>query len=424
MAIRLTGLSQIAIGSWEFYKAKKALEEGNLSEEESFSRKIFNMTKVGIGALKLALIGYSSSYIIFPLLNNETFSNIDIGLLATFAAGYAVLSFSDFYGSFLNDEALNYKHNQSRLENNFKIKLNDNDSFQLNASEAYQLYMFGNKLATGNPLDSFMFKVKNKINTWKLKLNIEDNKDFGIIRKNIYKILKISGISSIMDSIYSKAKIKEEAFNTIKKFTDINSLSNKEFMEYIKKDHKKISSNEEDIKYKLKEVNQEAIINSYQKILIQNLQLFFSQVVIEYNKNKEIDKELILKFYQLKEQNTIKSNKNILFEEYSKISKMLLNDEQTILKAKFKKPEDVLKYLGSEFLDKKDKIRFLNFDSIFKIERKNIINKKNGLSKINKNIYEDKKGSFTEIDFDNNIINNFKTKNKNLETIKKKLKNE
>lgn len=61
---------------------------------------------------------------------------------------------------------------------------------------------------------------------------------------------------------------------------------------------------------------------------------------------------------------------------------------------------------------------------MFKLERKEIINKKNGLSKINKNIYEDKKGSFTAIDFDNNIINNFKIKNKNLETIKNKLKNE
>ena len=159
MGIRLTGLTQIAIGSWEFYKAKKALEAGNLSEEESLSRKRFNMTKVGIGALKLALIGYSSSAVISPLLNNATFSNTDISLLATFAAGYAVLSLSDVYSSFLTDEAINYKYNQSRLENKFKIKLNNSDSFQLNAAEAYQLYMFGNKLATGNPVDSFMFKV-------------------------------------------------------------------------------------------------------------------------------------------------------------------------------------------------------------------------------------------------------------------------
>jgi hypothetical protein len=410
MSIRLTGLPQIATGAWELYKARKALMEGNLSEEDSTSRQRFNRTKVGIGALKLALIGYSASNVVYPLLNNETLSNTDIGILATFAAGYAVLSIHDIYSSFLTDEAVNYKYNQSILENNFKIKLTDNNIFEMTASESYQLFMFGNKLATGNPVDSFIFKIKEKINNWKLNFNIEDNKDFGIIRKNIYKTLKLIGVDKLMDSIYSNAKIKKEAFEIIKSFTDIKSPVNKEFMEYLKKDHTGVFSNEDDIKSKLKDINQEAIIKTYQKMLTQNIQLFFSKFVIDYlNGNKNED--LLLKFLKLKDQNTLKSNNTIIIEEYSKISKissMLLNKEKNIIKDRFKTNLDVLKYLESNLLDKNNKIKFLDFGNMFKLERKEIINKKNGLSKINKNIYEDKKGCFTEINFDKNIISKTK----------------
>lgn len=423
MAIRLTGLSQIAIGSWDFYKAKKALQEGNLSEEESLSRKRLNQAKVGLGALKLVLIGYTSSSIISPLLNNESFSNTDIALLATFAAGYAVLSFQDVYSPFLNDEAINYKYNQSKLEEKFKIKLNDNEGFQLQGGDAYRLYMLGNKLSTGNPVDSLMFNVREKINTWKLKLNLDKDKEIGIIRKSIYKILKFNGISSILDSVYSKAKIKEESIKTIKEFSDFKSLSNKEFMEYIKKENKEISSNEEDIKSKLKEINQEAIIKSHKKILVQNLQLFFSQVVMDYN-NGNIDKKLLEKFEKLNEQNTIKSKNIVLFEEYSKISKisrMMLNKED--LKDKFKTNSDVFKYLGSQFLTKEGNVKFLNFDSIFKLERKSIINNKNGLNKINTNIYEDKKANFAELSFENNLITQFSIIKENKKTISNKLNN-
>lgn len=407
--MKFTGLPQIAIGSWELYKAKKALIEGILSEEESLSRRKFNQTKVGIGAIKLALIGYSTSAVISPILNNSTFSNIEIGLLATFAAGYAVLSCSDVYSSLLTDEAINYKHNQSNLENKFKIKLNEKNGFELNSGEAYQLYMLGNKLATGNPVDSFIFNIKEKINNWKLNFNIDEKKYFGVLKNSIYKILKNTGIESIMNSIYSKSTIKQESFNTIKKFTDINSLENKEFMEYIKKEHKEISANPDDIKIKLKEINQEAIVKSYQKILIQNLQLFFAQVVMDYN-NGNINKDLILQFNKLNEKNIIKSKKEILFEEYSKIekiSKLMLDDDKKTIKEKFKKPEDVFKYLESQFITNNNSIKFLNFDNIFKLERKAILNKKNGLSKLNDNIYEDKKGCFTEINFENNIITKF-----------------
>lgn len=181
--------------------------------------------------------------------------------------------------------------------------------------------MLGNKLSSVNPVDSLMFNIKNTINNWKLKFNIEKPEEFEYIRKNIYTILKKSGIESIMNSIHFKSKIKEESIKTIKEFSDIKYLSNKEFMEHIKKENKEISSNEENIKSKLKEINQEAIIKSHKKILVQNLQLFFSQVVMDYNKGN-IDIKLIEKFEKLNEQNTIKSKKDILIEEYSKISKI------------------------------------------------------------------------------------------------------
>ena len=36
MAYKLTGLTDIAIGSWEFQKARKNFNEGNISKETNF----------------------------------------------------------------------------------------------------------------------------------------------------------------------------------------------------------------------------------------------------------------------------------------------------------------------------------------------------------------------------------------------------
>lgn len=422
MSIKTIGIPDILTASWEFYKAKKAFNLGEISEETSISKKRFNRTKVGIGALKLVLIGYATSEVILPIINSNNFSNIDIGLLATFAAGYSVLKFADIHSNILSDEANNYKYKQSDLEKNFKIE-SKNKAFELNAAESYQLYMFGNKLLTSNPVDSFIFKIKDKINNWNINFKLKENKEFGIIKKNIYKILTKIGIKSFLDKKSANSLVKGELFENIKQFSDINSSVNKEFMEHIKNNHKEISQNEDDIKIKLKEVNQDAIIKSYQKMLVQNLQLFFSQVVIDYNNGKS-DKKLLEKFEKLNEQNTIKSKNIVLFEEYSKISKisrMMLNKED--LKDKFKTNSDVFKYLGSQFLTKDGNVKFLNFDSIFKLERKSIINNKNGLNKINTNIYEDKKANFAELSFENNLITQFSIIKDNKKTISNKLNN-
>ena len=421
MSIKPIGIPDILTASWEFYKAKRALNLGQISEELSITKRRYHRTKIGIGALKLTLIGYAASEIIFPIIQSQNFSNIEIGILATFAAGYSVLKFADINSNILTDEANNYKYKQSELESNFKIK-SKKESFEINAAEAYQLYMFGNKLLTSNPVDSFIFKIKDKINNWKKNFRLEESIEFGIIRKNIYKILMKVGVKSLFDKISSKALIKEELLETIKDFTNIKSSVNKEFMEHIKKNHKELFLHEDDIKVKLKEINQEAIIKAYQKMLVQNLQLFFSQVVIDYNRGK-VDRKLLEKFLNLNEQNTIKSKNIILFEEYSKISKiskMMINNEN--LKEKFKTNSDVFKYLGSEFLTKDGKIKFLNFDNIFKLERKSIINNKNGLNKINKNIYEDKKANFSELSFDNNLINQFSVIKENKKINSNKLK--
>lgn len=406
MAYKLTGLTDIAIGSWEYHKASKALREGNISEETSLSRKRYNRTKAGIGALKLALIGYASTAVLTPTLSNNSFSNIDIGLLSAFAAGYAVLGFSTLYSNILSDEASNYKYNQSNLENDFKIISNDKKHYELNAGEAYQLYMFGNKLATGNPVDSFMFKIKNKINDWKLNFEIDKDNEFGIIKKSIHQILKKTGIENLMNEIYEKSLMKKTAYETLKTHTDLKSADNQEFVKYINTKHKDIASNPDDVKSKLKEINQEAILKTYQKLLVQNLQIFFSQVVNDYNKGI-VHKDLIMKFEKLNQQNTINSNKEHLFGEYEKISKIarrMINNED--LSTKFKSNIDTLKYLGSDIVDKNNTIKFLNFENIFKMEKKAIVNLKNGISKKNDNIYQDKKACFNELSFDEAHINN------------------
>lgn len=422
MSIKPIGIPDILTASWEFYKAKKALSLGDISEELSITKRRYHRTKVGIGALKLVLIGYATSEVILPMIQSQNFSNLDIGILATFAAGYSVLKFADINSNILSDEANNYKYKQSELEEKFKIK-SKKEAFEINAAEAYQLYMFGNKLLTSNPVDSFIFKIKDKINNWKKDFKLEESTEFSIIRNKIYKILIKVGIKSLFDKISSKALVKQELLETIKDFTDIKSSVNKEFMEHMKKNHKELFLNEDDIKIKLKEVNQEAIIKSYQKMLVQNLQLFFSQVVIDYN-NGKVDKNLLEKFEKLNDQNTIKSKNIILFEEYSKISKiskMMINKEN--LKDKFKTNSDVFKYLGSQFLTEDGKVKFINFDNIFKLERKSIINNRNGLNKINTNIYEDKKANFSELSFENNLINQFSITKENKKINSNKLNN-
>lgn len=407
MAYKLTGLSEIAIGSWEFHKARKNFNEGNISKETSITRKRFNGTKVGIGVLKMIFMGLGANKIASPIIANSNLSAIDIGVLSAFAAGYAVLSFSNVYFSILTDEAINYKYHQSKLENQFKIISNDKSIFELNAGEAYQLYMFGNKISSGNPMDSFLFKIKNKVNEWKLNFQINEDSEYNIIKKTLYKILDKTGIAALMNSIYSKATVKKEAYETLKKFSDLKSTENNEFMKYIKNKHKEISYNEEDIRVKLKDINQEAILKAYQNLLIQNLQIFFTQIVKDY-KNNIMHKNLIEKFAELDKQNILHASKTHLIPEYKKISTLarkMINKED--ISDKFKDNIETLKYLGSNCIDKNKNIKFLNFENMFKLERKAIINEKNGLIKSNTNIYQDKKACFTEINLNTEDINKF-----------------
>lgn len=180
---KLTGLPDIAIGSWEYYKARKALNEGKLTPETSLTRKRQYRAKIGIGALKISMMGMMAQEILYPMItnfNNYDFNKTEISIMAAFAAGYAVLGMSIGYASIFNDEASNYKYNQSALENKFKLKLKDNQNNEINAGEAYQLFMFGNKLATGNPIDNFLFKIKNKVLEWKMNFNLEQKKNIAL----------------------------------------------------------------------------------------------------------------------------------------------------------------------------------------------------------------------------------------------------
>lgn len=403
MAYKLTGLTDIAIGSWEYYKARKALNEGNISEETALSRKRYNRTKVGIGALKLAIMGAMTQEIVMPMLNNHSFSGTDIGLLSAFAAGYAVLGVSIGYSSILNDEASNYKYNQSALEKKFNFKMNSNNNYELDAGESYQLFMFGNKIATGNPVDSFLFKIKNKVFEWQSNMKIEQDPEYHIIKSNIHKMLNKIGISNFINNIAAKGEMKKEAYDTIKIHADPKSKVNEEFRKYMESKKSEISSNEDDVKGKLKEINQEAILKAYQKLLVQNLQLFFAQVMNDYNKGV-IHKELIQDFAKLNAENTKKKDNVVLFKEYEKISKLatkMLNGDK--MDKQFKTPVDILRYFDSKNITKDGIIKIIDFNNTFYLEKKAILNEKNGLLKNDKNIYEDKKSIgnvfTTDLDF-------------------------
>lgn len=421
---KLTGLPDIAIGSWEYYKARKALNEGKLTEETSLTRKRQYRAKIGIGALKISMMGVMAHEILYPMVtnfNNYNFNTNEIGIMAAFAAGYAVLGMSIGYASIFNDEASNYKYKQSDLENKFKLKLTSSKNNEINSGETYQLFMFGNKIATGNPVDNFLFKIKNKVLEWKSNFNVEQKEEYNIIKNSIYNFLNNIGITNFISNIASKAKMKKEAYDIIKINADINSKENEEFKKYIKNKKPEISLNDDDIKKELKSINQEAIINTYQKVLIQNLQLFFAEVLSDYNKGI-VHKNLIEDFSKLAKDNTIKKDRTILIEEYEKISKLaskMLKNEN--LQNNFKKPMDTLIYLNGKNIDKNGKFKIIRFNETFSLEKKSILNEKNGTIKTNANIYEDRKAKFTELSqFDDlSKFVSIKNNNNSIKEIKK-----
>ncbi len=424
MAYKLTGLTDIAIGAWEYHKARKALNEGNISEETALSRKRYNRTKIGIGALKLAIMGAMTQEVVMPILKNHAFSGTDIGLLSAFAAGYAILGVSIGYSAILNDEASNYKYSQSALESKFKFKMAQTNNYELDVGESYQLFMFGNKIATGNPVDSFLFKMKSKVFEWQSHLKIEQDPEYHVIKSNIHKFLNKVGISNFINNIASQAEMKKEAYNIIKIHADPNSKVNEEFRKYMENKKTDISSNEDDVKSKLKEINQEAILKTYQKLLVQNIQVFFAQVMNDYNKGI-VHKDLIEDFVKLNEDNTKKKGNVVLFKEYEKISKLatkMLNGDN--MDKQFKSPVDTLRYLESKNITKDGKIKIIDFNNTFYLEKKAILNEKNGLLKNDKNIYDDKKAmsNIFQSDLDLSKIVNIKKPKPTLSITSNKLK--
>lgn len=407
--LKSIGLPDIAVGLWEYNKAKKAFNQLNITEENYTSKKRFYLTLAGYGAIKAAILGFAVNEIANPILTKSDLNSIDIGLLATFGATYALAGFSSFYSKTIKDEALGFKHLQSKILNQGNFINPDLKITNIPIEESYQLFMFGNKLRTGNPVEEFIFKIKSKVIELQSKLNIEEKEEYNIVKKSLCKILKATSISSLMNDIGNKSKLKKISNDIIREHSDFTNINNLEFMSYIKKDSLELSQDIDYVKSQLKEINQEAILKAYDMVRIQNIQLFFTRIIIDYNDGK-VNENIIRQFRDLKNQNIIKSKGNVLeiVNSYSIISNMA----QSMLDGKkldnnYKDPLSIIKNINPDMIDKKNKlIKTISFNNAFLLQKRKIINDLNNKRKIDPNIYNDKKIKFDEISYD---IESFKS---------------
>lgn len=120
------------MGSWELYKAKKSFTELKITEENYIAKKRLNLTKIALGGVKMIILGLATDKVALPILQSNITNYNDLAILASFAAGYAVLVTSMLNTNILNDEAFNYKHIQGKLLNNVNIisKYLNFDSFK------------------------------------------------------------------------------------------------------------------------------------------------------------------------------------------------------------------------------------------------------------------------------------------------------
>lgn len=405
--IKITGVTDLIMGSWDYSQTKKNLKDNNMGLELSDSALSYHGAKAVLGAVRFTTLGIAYGYAI----NTGAFNQLDsisVGLVAAFTAGHIVNGIIQYAPSLLKDEALSYKRFQGDILKDNEIFNKIKNQTELSVHTSYQLFMVGNKLATGNPFDKIVFKMKEQISLWKEKWNNEQLDQFNFISKGFLKLIKKSEmLSDILTKFVKDSPLKVETNNIIKIHGNIESKENEYFRAYIAEKYPEEQKVKKSCEERLAFLNQKAILAAYDIVRQQNVQLFFAKIVMDYNKG-DIHSDLIKKFAELNNQTKIpEKGKNTYqeFEPYANISRMA---RKMMDNKKLYEPDvdvkKILKDINKEMVNA-NKIKIYSFNNIFYHTKKKIINKELEKQALGNTLRSDKKAIFSEIEIDNKSFN-------------------
>lgn len=415
MNFKLTGIADLLIGSWNTYQGFKDRKEENLTYEDSTSIIHFNSKKAALGAIRFLMLGVG-----YGLAKNDNLMTIDaigIGLMASFTAGFIIEGALGMFPGIIESESVNYKHYHHHLLKKNEIYDNATDRLNLSVGTSYQLFMLGNKLATGNLVERVIFSLKKKVSEYKAKFELDDQSRYNSLEKFLVNHFKPNEkISNIINLFIEGSSLKVDTNTIIENHSRLDSNENKEFVDYFKFSNNSKGRYEKDMMVELQKVNQEAILKTYDFIRKQNIELFFARVVLDYSKGI-VHSSIIEDFKLLHEKNRLKkdnkNNRPEYFEEsYQKIEKMAtLMLENKPLYGKNVNIKTILSDINPDLI-KGDKIRIYSFDDSFEFFKRNLVAIKYEQAKLSKgiqsfignlniNIRKDKKVNVNELEHDN-----------------------
>jgi hypothetical protein len=416
--IKFFGAVDVVVGSYDFYKTKKEADENLISTESATDRLCYNASKIALGAARLTSLGVFTALKLGYIGDGLPNEALDTGLMLMFGATYAVESVMKLSPSLLKTEALNHKRFQTKL-------LEDNQFFnyysketELPLHESYQLFMFGSSLVSSNPVGQYYFSLKNKINDMQADWTEREFDTFNKVQKILHTIsMKTPILKDFVQKASLKAQKKREANVVIQEHSNAESSLNKDFMSFMRQSKGDKSRDVETIKTELQEINQSAILEAYKLSRKQNIELFFSKVVADYNFGLK-HTDLINKFAELHSQTQVSAKgkeDQILIDSYQKISAMAFKMQKNEkLYPDYVKMETIIKDINPNMIVD-NKLKIYSFNDIFEYAKRKIVNAK--LLKATDDIYHDVSLSKIGTSIDPNLLTQI-SKIKN-ETIRK-----
>lgn len=337
-------------------------------------------------------------------------NSLGIATISSYAAMTVLIKLAEYASVFLKDEAVNTKGFQSDILKNNEIYNNVKNETELSLNASYQFFMIGNNLTTGNKLDKILLGMKEKVSEYKEKLRSGEVEKFSKIEKFFFNYIQKHGsLSKMLDNFVKDSSLKIKANNIIRAHADYNSTENEYFRSYILQKHPTIQRDSDTYNEKLKEVNKDAILQSYEIMRQQNMQLFFAKVLLDYN-NGIIHKEIINQFANLHKNTKYPQKgeaKGVDIESYKKISEIAI---RMVNNEKIYSPNTdvkvVLNHINPNLVSNK-KIKIHSFNDLFHFIKRDIIEEKIGETNTIKveEGSEVKKIFYNELEIDNKSFN-------------------
>lgn len=442
--IPLIGALDIVTGSKDYYISLDRLKNKDTPIENAESELRYHRLKVIFGAVRMVVFGISCGVVADlsnkPFSQLETISSISVGLIACFTIGHIMNGIYLKNKGMIQEESINERRVQGDILKNNEIFNKILDKTDLSIYDSYALFLKGNKLANDFPIPEVIKKMKEKIiefkNGWpteyyakfksltkEVLTALNENKTIEKVlegsKKFTNEVLSLLRLDTTVKKLIEKIenvskKITDNKFLTdhtqklIKSHTDYNSKENNFFREYIRTNDtfKLDQSNKTICNKELKKINKEAIIQSYEFMRRQNIELFFAKIVLDYNKGI-IHKDIINQFAELYDKTKLAEKgerQESGIDSYKNISKIAIRmRENQNVYSKNTDIKVILNHINPNLVLNK-KIKIYSFNDVFEAEKIKIIKKEMNISVNNNNIKE-QKIIFNELEIDNKSFN-------------------